>query len=68
MKKVFVLQLLLLSIVLFVSSGAEARMVDVGAAKEGKLLISNGCIMAYTDVTGNVMRVIRGNPVVVHLK
>lgn len=38
-----------------------------GNRNDGKIL-SNGCVMSYTDSVGNFIRVIRGNPITIYLR
>lgn len=45
----------------FLSSPALAMSHD-------KAIISNACVMSYTDAFGRAIRVIRSNPLTVYLK
>lgn len=53
------------------SLGADARVnirfFDKHVRVDGEIL-SDACVMSYTDRLKGVLRVIRGNPITIHLK
>jgi hypothetical protein len=53
--------------VLFLSFGAEAKL-RLFSKGEKKMILSNPCVMSYTDDVGKITRVIRSNPIIIILE
>lgn len=64
MKK-FVIVLILFILAL---ASAQSFAATKSTVRKNGLIISNGCVMSYTDLMGKVSRVIRGNPVVIRME
>jgi len=55
---------ILILIILVLSFGAEAKMQEPA----GNKILSNPCILSYTDAMGKSLRVIKSNALIVFLK